>query len=316
MSAEVHFLNVAWGDSHAIRLPSGKVTLIDGGDGAVLPNRDHPLRWLDRHGVEEIEWLILTHLHEDHLNGLLAVAEAKSIRNAVLPYEPFRLPAAEDEAAYVPLAGQMLHMLGAYLTLIERLREQGTAIRWRDGYGSREKAVVWEEEGVRFAHLYPWLGDPLPAYQMIRDMAEAGLPPTNDALLSFFEASNHDSSVYRLSLVDEPEHDIVFGGDQPEPGWERMATRDDIACGVLKAAHHGLPDGFNERILALTRPEHCVIPIEAARSGPYAAEWKRLSKHAQTTIRLTSGAAHGLTYRLGSGAAPAAAIESDSEPDA
>ena len=35
LSAAVHFLNVGWGDAHLIRLPSGELTLIDGGDGGM-----------------------------------------------------------------------------------------------------------------------------------------------------------------------------------------------------------------------------------------------------------------------------------------
>ncbi|QHT61507.1 MBL fold metallo-hydrolase [Paenibacillus lycopersici] len=301
--AEVHFLNVGWGDAHVVRMPSGGVTLIDGGDehgaGEALPDRDHPLHWLNRHGYAEVEWMVLTHLHEDHLNGLLAVAEREEIRvkRALLPYEPFRLPPANPATALTPLAASMHRMLAAYLTMIDRLLARGTIIVWRERYDREGSEVVWEESGIRFAHEYPWRGDPLPARQLLPELAKAE-QAESELLERFFEASNHDSSVYRLSCGDAPATGVLFGGDQLEPGWERLAGRRDLACEVWKAAHHGLPDGCNERILGWIRPAYGVIPIDSARSAPYAAEWERLKRLTGIEFQLTSASAYGWVYRL------------------
>jgi competence protein ComEC len=64
----VHFLDVGQGDAILIRLPGGHHLLIDTG-----PDPDTILRHLRRHGVRELEALILTHPHHDHIAGAEAI---------------------------------------------------------------------------------------------------------------------------------------------------------------------------------------------------------------------------------------------------
>ncbi|MCD9025084.1 ComEC/Rec2 family competence protein [Cohnella silvisoli] len=270
----LQFLDVGWGDAHLIRLPSGCLTLIDGGDGTVSPDQDHPVSWMDRQGIEHLDWLILTHIHEDHLNGLLDIARAKSVSKAVLPYEPFKLmPEKVIEQHGNDLTKRVYGMLTAYLELIHLLGQQGTEILWRNECGTSEQAVLWSEEGVSLTHLYPWAGDPLPAYETLLKSCEGD---DLRALESFFDLSNDDSSVYRLSFTQDPDKSILFGGDQLEAGWERLAQRMDIQSWVWKVSHHGLPDGFNPRLISLIKPAHCIIPISADRSENLRPAWESL----------------------------------------
>ena len=99
MKANVQFLNVGWGDSHIIQLPSGLITLIDGGDGILSDEQDHPLKWMEKNGINQLDWMILTHIHEDHLNGLVDIVKRKKVDTAILPYKPFNL-ANLDEAKF------------------------------------------------------------------------------------------------------------------------------------------------------------------------------------------------------------------------
>ncbi|MCC3372563.1 ComEC/Rec2 family competence protein [Cohnella sp. REN36] len=306
-AAQVRLLNVGWGDAHLIRLPSGAVTLIDGGDGAAGPDRDHPLSWMDREGVRRLDWMILTHIHEDHLNGLLDVARRREVRRAVLPYElpPPPFGAWPDTAGGLPPgAARVLRMLAAYEDLVRLLQEQGTDIRWRSGYGAAGREILWEEEGCALAHVYPWADDPLPGLAALREAArEDGRPfeARLASLESFFSLSNDDSSVYRLASADDPAGAVLFGGDQVAAGWTRLLGRADLQCGVWKVPHHGLEDAFRADILSAIGPRHCVVPICIDRSRPLRPHWERVLASSDAALHLTGERATGDPVRLTDG---------------
>jgi len=87
----VYFVNVGQGDAEYIELPGGKNALIDGGPedmkGVTFPDPDHPApvedpnnlpdpplaEFLTQHGIDHIDYLVLTHPHADHYTGLVYV---------------------------------------------------------------------------------------------------------------------------------------------------------------------------------------------------------------------------------------------------
>ena len=64
---EVDFLDIGQGDAILIKTPSGQNILIDGGpDNSVIKRLSENLPWWER----TIDLIILTHPHDDHVNGL------------------------------------------------------------------------------------------------------------------------------------------------------------------------------------------------------------------------------------------------------
>ncbi|HHY09438.1 MAG TPA: DNA internalization-related competence protein ComEC/Rec2 [Firmicutes bacterium] len=79
---EVTALNVGQGDCFFIRTPGGLNLLVDGGGDSPYwqargrnVGRERVLPYLRRRGVAKLDAVILSHPHEDHLFGLLAVLE-------------------------------------------------------------------------------------------------------------------------------------------------------------------------------------------------------------------------------------------------
>ncbi len=67
---EVDFLDIGQGDSSLIKLPEGQLIVIDGGpDNLVLKRLGENLSFYKRH----IDYLILSHYHNDHVTGLLEI---------------------------------------------------------------------------------------------------------------------------------------------------------------------------------------------------------------------------------------------------
>jgi competence protein ComEC len=74
---KVVFLDVGQGDAIFIRTPQGQNIVIDGGpDSSVLYRLSKYLPFYDR----EIDLMILTHPHSDHVSGLISVLEKYSVK--------------------------------------------------------------------------------------------------------------------------------------------------------------------------------------------------------------------------------------------
>jgi competence protein ComEC len=76
----IHFLSVGQGDASLVQLPAGKWMLVDGG-GRAGDNEErigerllNPA--LNRLGVQRLDYLVLSHEHPDHLQGVLYLAES------------------------------------------------------------------------------------------------------------------------------------------------------------------------------------------------------------------------------------------------
>lgn len=88
----VHFIDVGQGDSALVITPHGKTLLIDtGGLSGPTVSFDVGERvvvpYLQHYGVTHLDYLFLTHGHQDHAGGAAAVMENVSVKNVLLPRE-------------------------------------------------------------------------------------------------------------------------------------------------------------------------------------------------------------------------------------
>ena len=88
---EVTFLNVGQGDSILVRTPAGRTMLVDaGGSPAYLntsfdPGRQVVVPALARAGIKELDLVVNSHPHEDHLGGIPAVLDNIKVGRYVAP---------------------------------------------------------------------------------------------------------------------------------------------------------------------------------------------------------------------------------------
>jgi competence protein ComEC len=78
---QVHFLDVGQGDAILIRTPEGQNILIDGGeDNKLLSQLANVLPWWER----EIDYLVITHYHADHMMGFIELLNKYKVKNILV----------------------------------------------------------------------------------------------------------------------------------------------------------------------------------------------------------------------------------------
>ena len=86
----VHYIDVGQGDSELVCC-NGEYMLIDAGEPDAS---DAVLEYLDRHGIDKLDYLVCTHSHSDHCGGLDAVVESLEVETV------FTSPYADDSPSY------------------------------------------------------------------------------------------------------------------------------------------------------------------------------------------------------------------------
>ncbi|WP_144511868.1 MBL fold metallo-hydrolase [Bacillus sp. FJAT-22090] len=76
----VHFIDVGQGDSILIQSPEGKTMLIDGGPGEA---GEEVVDYLEKLGVNKLDYVVGTHPDADHIGGLLSVLNSIQVNNFV-----------------------------------------------------------------------------------------------------------------------------------------------------------------------------------------------------------------------------------------
>jgi len=75
-----YFIEVGWGNATLIMSPTGQNMLIDTGDRDAAGN---VIDVLERAGVKQIDYLVITHYHSDHNGGLAEIAAQFPIQTIV-----------------------------------------------------------------------------------------------------------------------------------------------------------------------------------------------------------------------------------------
>ena len=83
----VHMIDVGQGDCILVKFESHAM-LIDAGERG---NSDTIISYLKQNGVEELEYVVATHPHSDHIGSMPEVLEAFTIKNVIMPKLPNKL---------------------------------------------------------------------------------------------------------------------------------------------------------------------------------------------------------------------------------
>jgi competence protein ComEC len=98
------------GDAHLIITPGGKTMLIDAG----MPGRGNAviLPWLKKHNIHHIDWMMASHMHDDHMGGMPELLASKDITVGTLLWSPLPYDMMHQmEAWYADESGRLMSLI-------------------------------------------------------------------------------------------------------------------------------------------------------------------------------------------------------------
>lgn len=128
----VHFINVGQGDSIFLQLPNYQTMLVDAG-----PNEfgSTVVSYLQKQGVNRIDYLVATHPHEDHIGGMDLVINSFDIGKIYMPRVTTTTKTFEDVLLSIQAKG--LKITPARAGIVVLLDQSGLKINFLAPCGSR-----------------------------------------------------------------------------------------------------------------------------------------------------------------------------------
>ena len=266
------FINVGNGDSILVRELEGArqrfAMLVDCGHDSLVRD-DHPPveaarssriyagNFLQKHGVEHLDILLITHFHRDHIGGLARVLQAVTVGELVTTYIPpaGAAPLDPDGDNGLPKAARnVLRCLDFYAQPLEAYG--GRIGRRTELAGDRmERRQLTEALSMDILFGEPAL---YPRQKAVYDAAFRGERNGYD-LIHWGKSMNVSSLRQRLYYHGK---EIVLGGDAYAHMWE---TETATPCDILKVPHHASLSSTTRKFLAMLRPKTAVVCVAAGR---------------------------------------------------
>jgi beta-lactamase superfamily II metal-dependent hydrolase len=264
----VHVLDVGPvnGDSILIVAPSGKTVLIDAGDtgkGKVV------LEALKRNNIQQLDYLIVTHPHPDHMGGadevmkgikvlnVIDSGQAPDVPESLLPPKPSTKPTAKPTPKR--RTGRTASVIAFYEEYTEALSQSGAQY---------EKAEPGKKYDLGDGALLTILAPTEPLFTREQTKTGGNVP-------------NANSVVARLDYGD---FSILLPGDAEEQTEHRLLTKDqNLKATILKVAHHGSKYATSKDFIDRVKPQVVIFSCGA---------WNRYGYPSQVVLdRLKSASA-------------------------
>ncbi|MEK9182952.1 MAG: ComEC/Rec2 family competence protein [Patescibacteria group bacterium] len=239
-SLRVIFFAVGQGDSTLIITPQDKTILVDGGpDDKVLSKLGKYLPL----NQKKIDYMILTHPHADHLDGLVSVLKKYDV----------------GEIYYSGVA----HTTYAFMEWLKLIKEENIVMKIID-----KPQVLELDSRVKLDFLYP-----------NKDLSEIEIKGQEE---SKYGKNNNLNNVSILFKLIYGKTKFLFTGDAETPvEKELLKTQADLRADVLKVAHHGSHSSTGDKFLAAVQPKMAVISSGTGNDfgHPHLRTLRRLERY-------------------------------------
>lgn len=258
---ELSFINVGYGDAILIE-SSGFTMLLDG--GSALPQEfdgySHRIRaadYLKRMGISQVDLLLMSHIHEDHICGVEAVLTQIPVGKIYIPYDPALF--AWERAFTLHDAPRNVHLFSTALCAMVRMLESAkercipvNLIQAGDRLtlpGGTELSVLAPAEDVR------------KNFECLIAQAFTEQNPTST--LTELDCISNASSLLIKLLHDDI--GVLLAADNCMEDWNLEDVSMLRNVNVLKLPHHGQRDSIDEEIIREMSLTHVITTASSDR---------------------------------------------------
>lgn len=311
---ELYFLNVGYGEA-IVLLDGTHCLVIDGGPGSGDDTYDQPgtirlADFLHQKGITQIDCMLCTHLHNDHLSGLVDATEQFPVREFWINCWPTTsaehaisaaLPECPDDLSLRLFTTGLQH----FETLRQILTKRGIPVRERTATADYEP--LWPGCNIRlFGMDEQRAADRRAEYEAFCRMSDPAAQ--RDAMRAFDKVENTCSLACSLQCGDWR---VMLTGDLCS-GWDARCTAPDFPrAQVLKLTHHGQRDGMPQSLVEACDPQVFLMCADEARTFCSACDEVQaraeqyLTEHGRPTQVYTTGRLAG-SFGLQNGNPPCA----------
>ncbi len=264
---QITIINVGYGDAILFQGSDGFTALLDGGSALESEFSGDPYRiraadFLRQEGVTELDAVLISHIHEDHVCGLEPIFETCSVKRLYVPYpvEPFlrgcELHPAPDAFRSIPL---YTNALNAYRRILLRAGEAGTEITV---VGPGDALCLGSELTAQV------LTPKVQRIQEYMELVEAAYASADQEavvteLLAKLDAtSNHTSTLLRFEMGETV---FLSAADSCPREWDEVPSFLLENGNVLKLPHHGQIDSISERFMRDMPLEYVITTASSDR---------------------------------------------------
>ena len=239
------------------------VMVIDGGSAEPDEYKDNssgrlPLdAYMRESGFDHVDCMVLTHIHEDHLCGLLPVAEHFSVGELwqSLPDDFYKMmqPEVRVPADANASRRKMAAALSDYGKLCALIEGRGGTIRQTSCGDEREIA-----QGCRVRVLGPDISKQKALRDRIQDLYAA----YTIEKIEYADAHMNNHSIILQIKTDTAT--ILLPGDTNREGYGDI-TPADLKADIFKTGHHGQRDALSTELVEQIRPKLTVCCASSDR---------------------------------------------------
>ena len=268
MSLKLTFINVGYGEAMLIRCgETGFTMLVDAGSAEAseyadnVSGRIRAHEYLESIGLERIDLMVSTHVHEDHLCGLLPVVERwmPKVFWHALPdgYAESALRWVDPALAENASQSKFIRALDDYQALCRTLRDGGCKLVTVLS-GHREALC----DGLDCKVLGP---DEAPMAELLERLRRACALPDGAELLKALSAVDGAMNNYSVILrLEYQGASVLLPGDTNRAGYGGIDPA-DLRADIFKVGHHGQADGASAALIDAVQPRYSVCCASSDR---------------------------------------------------
>ena len=262
---KIDFLNVGYGDSAVIQVKD-QFCLVDCGNTEELVDLSKKSRltanqFLQKRGAGQIDLLWLTHLHLDHVGGLLDIAKNYPVKKFVTGYLPdlailnHLLPPMYST---IPGVNCLIESLQIYVISLINMMKNGTDFivinPWSNAIAEKVSDVCFSSYCIDSKEKFAFM------YKCFNDAIQGNF---NEADFNTLDFMINDLSIG--VRIESQEKQVEIPGDLGL-GYCKELIREK--CNILKVPHHGHKNSIDTEFLQKIDPDDIVFSVSNDRPDP------------------------------------------------